>query len=249
MGDGNVRSTDSLEWDESLCRDCLGMSLELDRDPGWWRSRALGMLEEALARLRVDYVGDAGDPGGVERAQRFDAVKRFLSGSATDEADHSDTAHALGLSREDVHQLVCQLRKRLGTLLHHDIRGTADDDDVAIVKRSLRRSLELPPDPTLVSSAVLRCKKGHALHADAPQGLCPTCLFDLEALARLPERIGPYQVLEPLGEGGFGLVYRARGKDGKEVAIKVLRNLQFSDPEVVAQFRKEPTVSAELSPR
>jgi serine/threonine protein kinase len=249
MGDGSVRSTDSLEWDESLCRDCLGMSLELDRDPGWWRSRALGMLEEALARLRVDYVGDAGAPGGVERAQRFDAVKRFLSGSATDEADHSDTAHALGLSREDVHQLVCQLRKRLGTLLHHDIRGTADDDDVAIVKRSLRRSLELPPDPTLVSSAVLRCKKGHALHADAPQGLCPTCLFDLEALARLPERIGPYQVLEPLGEGGFGLVYRARGKDGKEVAVKVLRNLQFSDPEVVAQFRKEPTVSAELSPR
>jgi hypothetical protein len=250
MGDGDGRSTDSLEWDESRCRDCLGMSLELDREPGWWRSQALGMLDEALARLRRDYVDEAGAPGRVEREQRFDAVKRLLSGDATDDPDHTDTARALGLSREDVHRLVCQLRKRLGTLLHRDIGGTADDDDdVAMVKRSLRRSLELPPDPTLVSSAVLRCKKGHALHADAPQGLCPTCLFDLEALARLPERIGPYEVLEPLGEGGFGLVYRARGKDGKEVAVKVLRNLQFSDPEVIAQFRKEPTVSAQLNPR
>jgi hypothetical protein len=38
-----------------------------------------------------------------------------------------------------------------------------------------------------------------------------------------PERLGPYQLCEQLGEGGMGVVYRACDRTGQSVAIKVLR--------------------------
>ncbi|MFC0550086.1 protein kinase [Planotetraspora thailandica] len=37
-----------------------------------------------------------------------------------------------------------------------------------------------------------------------------------------PERIGPYRLLRPLGEGGMGVVYLGVDGDGREVAVKVL---------------------------
>jgi tetratricopeptide (TPR) repeat protein len=49
-------------------------------------------------------------------------------------------------------------------------------------------------------------------------------------------KIGSYEVVGPLGEGGVGLVHRARSSDGRDVAIKVLRQ---SSADVVARFERE----------
>lgn len=56
----------------------------------------------------------------------------------------------------------------------------------------------------------------------------------------MPERIGPYTPVEFLGEGGFGVVYRAR-QDApveREVAVKVLRSGPHA-PQVLARFDQE----------
>jgi hypothetical protein len=39
----------------------------------------------------------------------------------------------------------------------------------------------------------------------------------------LPDRLGPYRLLDRIGEGGMGVVYRAADMDNRLVAIKVLR--------------------------
>ena len=53
-------------------------------------------------------------------------------------------------------------------------------------------------------------------------------------------RLGPYEILAPLGAGGMGEVYRARDtRLGREVAIKVLPSALAADPERVRRFERE----------
>jgi serine/threonine protein kinase len=97
---------------------------------------------------------------------------------------------------------------------------------------------------------MLRCSAGHLMPADAPERLCPQCLLDLAAPPPAPTHVGPYRLLEPLGEGGFGRVYRARRDGvGGDVALKLLRHVELADDLAIARFRREPTVSAKLDPR
>jgi TolB-like protein/Tfp pilus assembly protein PilF len=61
-------------------------------------------------------------------------------------------------------------------------------------------------------------------------------------------RLGPYEILAPLGAGGMGEVYRARdSRLGREVAIKVLPREVASDPERLARFEREARVVAALN--
>jgi len=59
-------------------------------------------------------------------------------------------------------------------------------------------------------------------------------------------RLGPYEILAPLGAGGMGEVYRARDtRLGRDVAVKVLPQHLSSNPDVRARFEREAkTVSA-----
>src|SRR4030095_5222915 len=61
------------------------------------------------------------------------------------------------------------------------------------------------------------------------------------------QNIGKYRVLDRVGRGGMGTVYRARDETlHREVAIKVL-NAELNDPEVAKRFRAEAITVARLS--
>lgn len=61
-------------------------------------------------------------------------------------------------------------------------------------------------------------------------------------------RLGPYEIVAPLGAGGMGEVYRARdARLGREVAIKVLPDALALDPDRLARFEREARLLAALS--
>src|SRR5277367_2114743 len=62
------------------------------------------------------------------------------------------------------------------------------------------------------------------------------------------EKIGHYEILSLLGQGGMGEVYRARDtKLKRDVALKVLPDAFARDPERMARFQREAEVLASLN--
>ena len=62
------------------------------------------------------------------------------------------------------------------------------------------------------------------------------------------ETLGPYRVLEKLGEGGMGLVFRARDtKLDRDVAIKILPEAFAHDADRLARFQREAKTLASLN--
>jgi TolB-like protein/tetratricopeptide (TPR) repeat protein len=61
-------------------------------------------------------------------------------------------------------------------------------------------------------------------------------------------RLGPYEIVSPLGAGGMGEVYRARDwKLDRDVAVKVLPKAVAADPGTLARFEREAKAVAALS--
>jgi serine/threonine protein kinase len=61
-------------------------------------------------------------------------------------------------------------------------------------------------------------------------------------------KLGPYEIVAPLGAGGMGEVYRARDTVLKrEVAVKVLPDSYSSDPERLRRFQQEAEAAATLN--
>ncbi len=59
--------------------------------------------------------------------------------------------------------------------------------------------------------------------------------------------LGQYRLLERLGEGGMGQVFKARDqKLGRVVALKVIRKERLADPEAVRRFHQEIRAAAHL---
>jgi predicted Ser/Thr protein kinase len=109
---------------------------------------------------------------------------------------------------------------------------------------------------------------GSLLAADAPQGLCPACLFkrglesDPDATedagrqavgeALPPEELAAHfpdlEILELLGRGGMGIVYKARQKQlGRIVALKILSPTVAQDPAFAERFSREARALAMLN--
>jgi eukaryotic-like serine/threonine-protein kinase len=61
-------------------------------------------------------------------------------------------------------------------------------------------------------------------------------------------RLGPYEILAPLGAGGMGVVYRARdARLDRDVAIKVIADPLAHDAEALRRFEREARSVAALS--
>src|ERR687896_1806116 len=61
-------------------------------------------------------------------------------------------------------------------------------------------------------------------------------------------RLGPYEILHPLGAGGMGEVHRARHlKLRRDVAIKVLPADLAADPGRLARFEREARTASALN--
>jgi serine/threonine protein kinase/tetratricopeptide (TPR) repeat protein len=107
---------------------------------------------------------------------------------------------------------------------------------------------------------VLRiCKKcDTAILADEPEGLCAACVLETSlgmlqengngtSAAEMPEELGDYQLLEEIGHGGQGLVYRARQKSlNRIVALKVIAVGRWATKAHIKRFRLEAEAAARL---
>ena len=61
-------------------------------------------------------------------------------------------------------------------------------------------------------------------------------------------KLGPYQIIAPLGAGGMGEVYRARDtRLGRDIAVKVLPQHLSTNPEVRARFEREAKAVSALN--
>ena len=61
-------------------------------------------------------------------------------------------------------------------------------------------------------------------------------------------RLGPYEIVAPLGAGGMGEVYRARDtRLGRDVAVKVLPPDMSPSPEARQRFEREARTISQLS--
>jgi serine/threonine protein kinase len=85
------------------------------------------------------------------------------------------------------------------------------------------------------------------------RGLCPGCLLRGAQLSPgevTLEKIGPYALVEPLGEGGMGTVWLAHQEEPvrRDVALKVIK-LGMDTREVVARFEAERQALAMMNHR
>src|SRR5258705_8535975 len=61
-------------------------------------------------------------------------------------------------------------------------------------------------------------------------------------------KLGPYEIIAPLGACGMGEVFRARdARLGRDVAIKALPEIFATDPERLARFEREARLLASLN--
>ncbi|MFI7628634.1 serine/threonine-protein kinase [Microbispora rosea] len=63
-----------------------------------------------------------------------------------------------------------------------------------------------------------------------------------------PDRLGPFTLVDRLGEGGQGIVFLGRGPAGEQVAVKLLHTRLTADPEARERFLREVALAQRVAP-
>ena len=89
---------------------------------------------------------------------------------------------------------------------------------------------------------------GARLPVGTPSILCPFCVSDDTATDASPARVlGDFELLEEIGRGGMGVVWRARQRAlNREVAVKTLPGGDLAGAEARARFQGEAQATARL---
>jgi serine/threonine protein kinase len=146
---------------------------------------------------------------------------------------------------------------------------------VWLLRRGKTKTPALPPtqpqpaQPKPTPSTCPRC--GTQLPPDSPQGLCPRCVMGvgLATQTEATSEFGPHgtkitkpppapadiaknfpqlEILDCLGRGGMGVVYKARQpKLNRLVALKILAPEKGADPKFAERFLREAQALARLS--
>jgi serine/threonine protein kinase len=88
---------------------------------------------------------------------------------------------------------------------------------------------------------------GRPSQVSRPLAFLPTAALELDLCDPEQRCFGEYELLEQLGAGGMGVVYRARQRSlDREVAIKLLSAGPWASAEFVERFQREAQSAARL---
>ncbi len=123
------------------------------------------------------------------------------------------------------------------------------------IERIVLRALAPAPDARYLTAAEMLedLAADAGLYVTAPAAVGEVAALPNEDRARFEQRLrralgDDYEMLELIGSGGFGRVYRVRDLHlERQVALKVLHPTWTQDPEVVERFRREAQLAARLN--